>query len=167
MCNRLIIRVCICIRFPPGHRTIRSMICIVRTQFIDRLDITVIHIHFRCPCQLIGGFLLERLHHRGNTFRRIIIIVVHCDNNISACLIIQAITFCTDRLFFRRMYVSQIWDIQALEHISHRIRAIIQNNPLHAICTVFLMLVTFDQIRNESSAIIGGCNHRNKRPRRG
>ena len=95
------------------------------------------------------------------SIRRIIIIIIHINNNVPFGSIISDISFFTQSQFFFIFHIFYLWYMGY--HILYFVVTIINNNPFYSMFGICLMLKTFQHHRNKRSSIECRSTDSNKR----
>jgi hypothetical protein len=98
----------------------------------------------------------ETGHGFANTFGRIIVIIIETYTDIPLRQLIEAIPFGTDLelLAFGDLVVSDVLQTGSLEEIADLVRTIIEDDPLHAILGIGLILETANGGRDEFTPVV-------------
>ena len=91
-----------------------------------------------------------------DSIRRIVVVVIHGNHNVTSRIIIEHIAFLANQELCFQRNILNVWNGLGRfgKNIGDLVRPIVNNDPLHAILWIELGLVHRDGRRNELAAIV-------------
>ena len=141
-----------------GESAVQRMLVMVRAGAVDFLVVSGIHEDLAGSCEQdmrIGGHLFDD---GADTVWRVIIIVIHDDDDIPRCLLGEVVELFAHRKLLVAIRVAEMVGAVVLEDVADGVRAVIEDEPFHQVMIVVLPLVDIDESRDEAGPVVGRCD---------
>jgi len=139
-----------------------GVVRVVGAAFIHLLDMLEVDIDLAGTAGEGLGVGLELFHCVLDTLGRIIIVVVHVDDDGTADELVHVITLGPEGHLFGDFEVADLGDVGFLDHVADFVGAVIDDDPFDPVFRVGLVAETLKHVLDKGAAVEGGGTYRDE-----